>query len=140
MRINDYSYEDIGVGDVFEFKKVLTLEDVDSFAGLTGDLNPLHCDEAYASRSPFKKRISHGMLAASLFSTLVGMLCPGRRSLYLSQMLDFRRPIYPGTELTVLGKVIGKVDSVKIVVIETTILESGEEMITGEAKVRVLGD
>ncbi len=140
MKLNDYSYEDIVLGKVYGFKRVITAVDMDAFAGLTGDFNPLHCDERYAESTIFEGRIAHGMLAGSLFSTLVGMVCPGKRCLYLSQSLDFRRPIYPDTELVVQGTVKQKIDSVKMVILETKILVNDEQVITGEAKVRLQGD
>ena len=140
MEINDYNYEDISVKDVFEFKKTLSLEDIDSYAKLTGDLNPLHCDKEYAKNTKFKNRIIHGMLAGSLFSTLVGMICPGKRSLYLKQSLNFRQPIYPNSELIIKGVVKNKMDSLKIVTLHTEIIANGVVMINGEAQVRVMND
>ena len=138
LSANDYNYEDINVGDTFEFSKVLTTQDIDRYADLTGDHNPLHCDEEYALSTEFKNRVVHGMLAGSLFSTLVGMVCPGKKNLYLTQSLKFKSPVYPDSELTVRGKILKKIDSLKVIVINTEILVSGEIVIEGEAKVKLI--
>ncbi|MEK6809183.1 MAG: MaoC family dehydratase [Nanoarchaeota archaeon] len=138
LSANDYNYEEINVGDTFEFSKVLTTQDIDKYADLTGDHNPLHCDEEYALSTEFKNRVVHGMLAGSLFSTLVGMVCPGKKNLYLTQSLKFKSPVYPDSELTVRGKILKKIDSLKVIVITTEILVRGETVIEGEAKVKLI--
>ena len=138
LNANDYNYEEINVGDTFEFNKVLTVQDVDRYADLTGDHNPLHCDEEYALSTEFKNRVVHGMLAGSLFSTLVGMVCPGKKNLYLTQSLKFKSPIYPNSELTIRGKILKKIDGLKVIVITTEILVRGETVIEGEAKVKLI--
>src|SRR3989344_7219670 len=135
---NDYNYDEINLGEVCEFNKILTVQDIDNYAALTGDHNPLHCDLDYARSTEFKNRVVHGMLAGSLFSTLVGMVCPGRKNLYLTQSLKFKLPIYPDSELTVRGKIIKKVDSLKVIVINTEIIVNGEAVIEGEAKVKII--
>lgn len=78
------SFQDIKIGTVYEFRKKITKDKdkVLSFAKLSGDYNPLHVDESYSKKSRFGKNIVHGMLAASFFSTLVGMYCPGRNSFF----------------------------------------------------------
>ena len=138
MNLSDYNYEEIKVGQIFDFKRILNKTDMETFAKLTGDFNPLHCDENYAKNTQFKKNIIHGMLAGSLFSTLVGMVCPGKKNLYLSQSLNFKKPLYPNSELLVRGIIKQKVDSFKIIVIKTEIILDGEVVIDGEASVRLL--
>lgn len=136
---NEYSYKDIKVGLVVEFEKLITEEMVDKFAELTEDYNPLHTDEDYAKTTMFKERIVHGMLLGSLFSTLVGMHCPGKRNLYLAQQLNFRSPLRLNKKVKIRGEVINKVDSVKMISIKTMILdEEGNVIIDGEAKVKFI--
>ena len=137
MKINEYNYDEINVGDMFEFKRNLSIEDVENYAKLTEDFNPLHCDEKYAKSTQFKSRIVHGMLVGSLLSTLVGMICPGKKNLYLAQSLNFKNPIYPNSELIVRGTVKSKSDTIKIIIINTEILVNGNVVINGEAKVKV---
>lgn len=135
---NDYNYDEINMGDVFEFKRALTIKEIDNYADLTGDHNPLHCDEEYARSTEFGNRVVHGMLAGSLFSTLVGMVCPGKKNLYLTQSLKFKSPIYPNSELTVRGKIIKKIDSMRVIIINTEIIVNGETAIEGEAQVKLI--
>ncbi len=132
------NFSDIQVGASYTFTKVISEETVDQFAQITGDFNPLHCDPAYGKQSKFKKNIAHGMLIGSLFSTLVGMYCPGRDCLYLSQTLKFRRPIFLEDQVTVKGTVSNKSESVKILTMKTEVIVDGKIAVSGEAKVRIL--
>lgn len=138
MELKDYNYDEIEITKTFEFKRILTQEDMENFSKLTGDFNPLHCDENYAKNTFFKKNIVHGMLAGSLFSTLVGMICPGKKNLYLSQTLNFKKPIYPNSELTVKGTIQQKIDSLKILVVKTEIIVNEEIVIDGQANVKLI--
>ena len=76
--------------------QTITDEMVRSFATLTGDTNPVHLDEIYAATTRFGKRIAHGMLAASLISAALANDLPGPGTVYLSQSLQFKAPVYPG--------------------------------------------
>lgn len=83
--------------------RVFTIDDaaIRAFADVSTDHNPVHIDEAFAAKSPFKGRIAHGMLLGAYISaTLAGDL-PGRGSIYVSQTLDFKRAVRPGDEATV---------------------------------------
>ncbi len=131
-------FSDIQVGASYTFTKIISEKEVNQFAQITGDFNPLHCDPAYGKQTKFKKNIAHGMLVGSLFSTLVGMYCPGRSCLYLSQTLKFKRPIFFGDQLVVKGVVTSKSDSVKILTIKTEIIVNKEIAVSGEAKVTTL--
>lgn len=138
MEFNDYSYEQIEIGKIFQFKKILTLQDIHEFSKITGDENPLHIDEEYAKTTPFKKRICHGMLVASLFSALFGMICPGKKNLYLSQTLNFKKPVFIDSELTIKGIVEQKIDSLKIILVKTEILVNREVVLDGKAKIQLM--
>lgn len=137
MELNDYNYNQIETGKIFQFKKILTLQDVNKFSEITGDKNPLHLDKEYAKTTPFKKRICQGMLVASLFSTLFGMICPGKKNLYLSQTLNFKKPVFIDSELTIKGIVEQKIDSLKIILVKTEILINDEVVLDGKAKIHV---
>lgn len=133
-----FAYEEIRQGAVYSFGRTITSQDVQDFARLSGDFNPLHLDSGFGKGSAFKGNIVHGMLAASLFSTLVGMHCPGERALYMSQTLHFRLPIIAGDTVIVQGTVLEKHDSIKMITLKTEILKEGKVAIAGEAKVKVL--
>lgn len=92
--------EDFEVGQRASFRKTFTDEDVRRFIEITGDTNPLHTDDGFASRTRFGRRILHGMLTASLFSTMVGMLLPGAGAIYRSQTIRFLRPVHVGETVT----------------------------------------
>ncbi len=135
---NNLSFNDIKIGQVFSFKVLVDKALVRSFAKLTGDKNPLHLDNSYAQRTEFGEPIAHGMLLGGFFSTLVGMLCPGKNALYLSQNLRFRNPLKFGSTVVVTGVVATKYDAVKIVDIKTTIKnKQGTIIVDGLAKVKV---
>jgi acyl dehydratase len=86
--------EDFEVGQHASFTKTFTEADLQRFIEITGDTNPLHVDDAFAASTPFGRRILHGMLTASIFSTMVGMLLPGTGAIYRSQTIKFLLPVY----------------------------------------------
>ena len=92
--------EDFAPGQRASFTKTFTDEDVRRFVEITGDTDPLHVDDGFAEQTPFGRRIVHGMLTASLFSTLVGMFLPGTGAIYRSQTLRFLRPVHVGDTVT----------------------------------------
>ena len=139
LNLRKLSFEEIKVGDTAFFEKEVDDSLVRQFADLSGDYNPLHMDESYAANTPFGGRMAHGMLLGSFFSALVGMLCPGERSLYLSQTLNFKQPAKIGAKVRVEGKVSAKSDALKVITMATIIQDaSGTVLIEGEARVKVL--
>ena len=136
-KARDVRYEDLSVGEVFSFDKTISREDGLLYARLTGDLNPLHIDAEYGQQSPFKQNLAHGMFVSGLFSTLIGMHSTGLRSLYVSQTLEFRAPVFYGDAITVRGTVIAKSDSVRLVTLKTDVLKGGVLAVAGVAKVRM---
>ena len=90
----------IKVGDTAEFTKTVSESDVYLFAGITGDFNPAHINQEYASGTFFKERIAHGMLAASLISTILGTILPGPGTIYLRQEVNFTAPVRFGDTVT----------------------------------------
>ncbi len=92
--------EDFEPGQHASFSKTFTDEDVRRFVEITGDTNPLHVDDEFAARTQFGRRVLHGMLTASLFSTMVGMLLPGTGAIYRSQTIRFLLPVYVGDTVT----------------------------------------
>jgi len=138
MKLNDYNYEQIEIGKLFQFKKDLTIQEVELFSKITGDENPLHIDEEYAKTTQFNGRICQGMLVASLFSTLFGMVCPGKKNLYLSQTLNFKKPVKINATLLVRGIVEQKIDSLKIIFVKTEIFSNGDLVLDGKAKIQLM--
>lgn len=132
------NFEDLYVGQTGEFTHVVTSENVEDFIALTGDSNPIHHDKVLASNTVFGKPVVHGMLTASLISTLIGTVLPGPGSLWLSQTLDFVNPVFVGETLSINGTIKQKSLGLRVVVIETTVLAGENVKIRGEAKVKIL--
>ncbi len=88
--------EDLEIGMVRHLTKVVTDEDIEKFAEISTDHNPVHLDDAYARDTIFQGRIAHGMLTAGLISAVIGEQLPGHGSVYLGQTLKFMAPVRPG--------------------------------------------
>lgn len=138
MIAKDLKFEEINIGDTATFDKTFTNKDVEDFARLSGDFNPLHTDESYAKTTQFKKPIIHGMLVGSLCSTLLGMYLPGKKCLYISQTLSFKNPVFVGDKLTVTGNVKTKSVGTRLLEISISITKGAIDVVKGEAIVKVL--
>ena len=140
-KLSEYTLDEIKVGLKKKFQVTITESMLKDFAKLSGDYNPLHMNEEYASSTSFKKRVCSGMFLSSFFSRLVGMYLPGKHALHISQSLNFVNPCFIGETVTVGGKVIDKSTATKIIKLETTITnESGKRIIDGKAQVIVRDD
>ena len=138
---SEYSFDEIEIGMQKNFQVNISENMLNEFGRSTGDYNPLHMNEKYASSTSFKKRVCSGMFLSSFFSRLVGMYLPGKHALHISQSLNFVNPCFIGETITVEGKVIDKSPATKIIKLETTITnESGKRIIDGKAQVIVRDD
>ena len=134
----EYAFDEIMLGVKVKFTVTITESIINEFARISGDYNPLHMDEQYASKTQFGKRVCHGMLLASFFSRLVGMYMPGKNALYFSQTLNFQIPCFVGDKVTIEGEVIDKSQSTRIITIKTTAHNHvGKCLVDGIAKVIV---
>jgi 3-hydroxybutyryl-CoA dehydratase len=116
----------------------VTDADIALFAGATGDTNPYHFDEVYASKGRFKKRIAHGMLVTGYISTVLGTILPGPGTIYLSQSLKFTKPVYIGDTITAIAEVLKIKENKPIVTLKTNCInQNGETVVEGEAVVLV---
>jgi acyl dehydratase len=126
----------IQVGDTAEVSKTITDEDVRVFADLTGDHNPVHLDDQYASATRFKRRVAHGMLTASLISSVLANQLPGEGTIYLSQSLKFVAPVYLDDTVTARVTITGIREDKPVATLETVCInQRGELLIKGEAVV-----
>ena len=124
------------VGDTASRSKVITDADIRTFADLTGDHNPIHVDDEFASKSRFGKRIAHGMLSGSLISAVLANDLPGQGSIYLGQTLQFVAPVFVGDEITARVTVLAVRESKPIATLETVCVnQRNEVVIKGEATV-----
>jgi 3-hydroxybutyryl-CoA dehydratase len=126
----------LSVGDTAEITKTIEQIDIDAFAELTGDHNPVHVDEEFAKTTRFGRRIAHGMLTASLISSVLANKLPGEGSVYLGQTLQFVAPVFPGDEVTARVTVKEIREDKPIVKLQTICVNQRNEIvIRGEATV-----
>ncbi|HEX9702331.1 MAG TPA: SDR family oxidoreductase, partial [Rhodospirillales bacterium] len=132
---------DLSPGYTAELSHTVTQEDVDTFARLTGDFNPIHLDPEFARATSFGKPIVHGMLTSAFISTMVGMLLPGRGALWTSQTLNFVHPAFVGDTITVRAEVTQVSLATRTLISKVTITkQNGAAVVTGESTVRLLDD
>lgn len=130
--------EDLKEGMSAEFTKTVTEADVVLFAGITGDLNPVHVDEMAARESRFEGRIAHGMLSAAFISTVLGTRLPGPGTVYMGQTLRFTAPVRIGDTVTARVTISELDRERRRALLETVCVnQDGETVIEGEAKVLV---
>ena len=122
-------YCDIQIGMTKEITHLITQEDVNKFADLTGDDNKLHLDKKYASKTSFKKPVAHGMLSASFISTIIGTEIPGDGALWFSQTIDFLIPVRVGDLITVKAKVLKKDDRNNTIEMSTDIYNQNKDFL-----------
>ena len=109
--VREVKFADIAIGDKASFSKTITEYDVYTFAGISGNFNPVHVDEEFAKNTRFKGRIAHGLLAAGLISAVIGTSLPGANAVYLSQELVFKAPVMFGDTLTATVEVAEKIEA-----------------------------
>jgi acyl dehydratase len=127
----------INIGDKYTLEFSFTQDQVNEFCNISGDFNPLHWDDAFAESTPFKKPIIHGALITSIFSKVMGMDFPGKGSVYLKQISEFKRPLYVGLSYNAVFEIdsinhIKHTAEIKTQVFE---LERGKLMVDGIASV-----
>ena len=139
MRTNPFTFSELKVGQIIEFQHIIQKNDIQLFANLCGDHNPLHLKESFAKELGFKSQVVHGMLVASLISRTVGMYFPGQWGVIVSQALNYKHPIYVNIPLKVKSEITEKYSSVRLIVLRTSIYNSNKKVcLEGETKVKVL--
>jgi len=132
-----YAIDELSVGMSATYEHLVTQADIDAFAAVSGDRNPVHLDENYAKTTRFKGRIAHGMLGASYISTAIASKLPGPGSVYLAQSLAFKAPVRPGDKLVAVLTVADVVADKGRVVLKTQCRVGETVVIDGEATVLV---
>lgn len=130
-----YKIDEIKIGMEASCSKIISDDDVIGFANISGDKNPVHLDDEYASKSRYKKRIAHGLISAGLFSRLFGTELPGNGCVYVSQNLNFRRPVYIGDNVVATVKVVNIDLSKSRIFFETKCAVNGKTVIDGVAEI-----
>lgn len=141
MKIADkIPFEDICEGMFATYSQTITDADIKTFAGLSGDHNPVHVSESYAENSRFKKRIAHGMISSSFFSALFGTKLPGHGCVYTAQSLQFKYPVYIGDTVTAQVTVKSINEDTRRIIFDTVCTVGKRKVITGEAEIYVPKD
>ncbi|MGA0925157.1 MAG: MaoC family dehydratase [Rhodobacteraceae bacterium] len=127
--------EEIEMGMVRHLRKTVTDEDIEMFAQVSTDRNPVHLDDDYARDTIFEGRIAHGMLTAGLISAVIGEQLPGHGTVYLGQSLKFLAPVRPGDTVVAEVEVIGIEHAKRRVQLSTRCMVNGKKVLVGEATV-----
>lgn len=130
-----YAIGELSVGMTAAYEHVVTAEDVEAFAAVSGDHNPVHLDEAYAKTTRFKGRIAHGLLAASYISTVLAAKLPGPGTIYLGQTLAFKAPVRLGDKVEARATVSEIFPDKGRVILKTQCRVGETVVIDGEATV-----
>ena len=134
--VQDISFAEIKVGDKASMAKTVTEYDVYTFAGVTGDFNPVHIDAEFAKTTMFQGRIAHGMLSAGFISAVLGTALPGKNTIYLGQELQFKAPVKIGDTVTATVEVLEKIEGKNRLILRTTVTNQDGVMVTdGKATV-----
>jgi 3-hydroxybutyryl-CoA dehydratase len=132
------SFDDVEIGRKHKLRRTMTAVDVDAFGRLSGDLNPLHMDEEFAARTPFKRRVVHGLLTGALVSTTHTQLT-GPGFAYVGQELKFLGPVFIGDTLDVEVTVVGKKDAKRILILDTVVSkQTGDKVLAGLSALKEL--
>ena len=127
--------EDIEIGMIRSLQKQVTDRDIELFAEISTDRNPVHLDDVYARDTIFEGRIAHGMLTAGLVSAVIGEQLPGHGTVSLGQSLKFLGPVRPGDVVTAEVEVIEIDNAKRRVTMDTRCIVNGKKVLVGQATV-----
>lgn len=133
--LENITYKELQVGDSATYTRTLTEEELILFAAVSGDINPLHLDSEFASKSIFRERIAHGMWSGALISAALATVMPGPGTIYLEQALNFKRPVKLDDTLTVTLSVAAKEPKNRVVIHCEVINQNNDLVVSGDAKV-----
>ncbi|MDC2966074.1 MaoC family dehydratase [Alphaproteobacteria bacterium] len=136
-KLHGFFIEDLRLNQTEEFEKKITEKDINEFAKLSGDDNPVHTNSDFAKKTIFKQKVAHGFLSASLISMLIATKLPGPGSIYLSQNLKFLAPVFID-DLVRVKVTVEEIDQEKKKVkLQTECFKNEKKIISGEAVVLV---
>jgi len=132
-----YYFEELELGMSDVFGRTITDADIVTFAGVSGDTNPVHLNDEYAKKTQFGSRIAHGMLTASLISTVIGTKLPGPGSIYVSQTHRFRAPVRVGDTVMARAEIVKLIPEKNFVELKTICWVGDTKVVDGSATVMV---
>ena len=133
--LSNTPYADLEVGQKASYSKTVEERDIQLFAAMSGDHNPVHLDAEFAASTIFRERIAHGMLTAGLISAVIGEQLPGHGTVYMGQTLKFLAPVRPGDMVHAEVEVIGIDHGKRRVQLDCRCLVNGKKVLIGEATV-----
>lgn len=134
--VQDIPFADLKIGDQASMSKTVSEADIYTFAGVTGDFNPVHVNAEFAKKTMFKERIAHGMLSAGFISAVIGTSLPGANSIYMGQELRFVAPVKIGDTVTATVEIIEKIEAKHRAILRTTVTnQAGVLVVDGKATV-----
>ncbi|MDR3592149.1 MAG: MaoC family dehydratase [Negativicutes bacterium] len=134
MGVQDIPFAALKVGDKASMSKTVSEYDVYTFAGVTGDFNPVHINTEFAKQTMFKERIAHGMLSAGFISAVLGTTLPGANTIYMGQELSFKAPVKIGDTVTATVEIIELIEAKNRVICRTTVTnQDGVLVVDGKA-------
>ena len=128
-------YEALEVGQTASYSKTVDERDIQLFAAVSGDRNPVHLDAEYAATTMFKERIAHGMFSGALISAAVACELPGPGTIYLGQTMRFTLPVKLGDTLTVRLEILEKLPKFRVRVATRVFNQNDELVVDGEAEI-----
>ncbi|MDF3931749.1 MaoC family dehydratase [Pseudomonas citronellolis] len=134
-QVQNVPYSELEVGQKASFQRAVGERDIQLFAEVSGDRNPVHLDADYAATTLFKERIAHGMLSGALISAAIATTLPGPGTIYLGQNLRFTRPVKIGDVLDVELEVLEKLPKNRVRIGTRVLNQNGEAVVEGEAEV-----
>ena len=141
VSVNNFKFSELYVGMEESFRKIVTEHMLSSYREITGDINPMHCDDHFSQKHGFKAHLVYGLLTTSFLSTLAGVYLPGEKSLIQEVSVKLVKPVYVGDVLTVTGVVSQLNKSVKRMIMDVKITNQADmEVLRGSMKVGVLDD
>ena len=136
-KLHGFYFEDLKQGMKASYAKTIKDLDVINFADITGDTNPVHLNQEFASKTLFEGRVIHGMLTASIISTVIGTKLPGPGCIYVSQNLHFKAPVKVGDTITAVCKVIKIIPDKQMVTMDTICCVANTVVLQGQATILV---
>ena len=134
-QVSNIPYDALEVGQKASISKTVEERDVQLFAAVSGDNNPVHLDAAFAAETLFKERIAHGMFSGALISAAIACELPGPGTIYLGQQLRFTRPVKLGDTLSVELEVLEKLPKGRVRLATRVFNQNAEQVVDGEAEV-----
>jgi acyl dehydratase len=134
--ISNYTYNELTIGQTAVYAKRVEQRDIQLFAAVSGDVNPVHLDAEFAAGTAFKGCIAHGMLSGAIISAAIAMELPGPGTIYLGQTLRFTAPVRPGDTISVRLEVTDKKDKRNTVTLDCKVYNQEETLVvSGTAEV-----